>query len=172
MTNRKRGPTLPTRQRKWKPPDQPTSGRPGRCGGPNCRLAAYYFRSHTTEPVARTPAKGRPGSRGNQAARETGRPPTSQEKDPRVTGPERLPAPPRSKLPDRPHTSSRVEDMNETTKQHHTITTTTTTAGMRLPDQTSASSRYKGLNKLTKQHNTTTTAGMQLPDRTPASSRY
>ena len=183
MTNRKRGPTLPTRQRKWKPPDQPTSGRPGRCGGPNCRLAAYYFRSHTTEPVARTPAKGRPGSRGNQAARETGRPPTSQEKEPRettqtharaqtLTGPERLPAPPRSKLPDRPHTSSRVEDMNETTKQHHTITTTTTTAGMRLPDQTSASSRYKGLNKLTKQHNTTTTAGGQPPDRAPASSRY
>lgn len=145
MTNRKRGPTLPTRQRKWKPPDQPTSGRPGRCGGPNCRHAAYYFLSPTTEPVARTPAKGRPGSRGNQAARETGRPPTSQEKDPRVTGPERLPAPPRSKLPDRPHTSSRVEDMNETTKQHHTITTTTT-AGMQLPDQTPASSRYQGLN--------------------------
>ena len=168
MTNRKRGPTLPTRQRKWKPPDQPTSGRPGRCGGPNCRLAAYYFRSHTTEPVARTPAKGRPGSRGNQAARETGRPPTSQEKDPRVTGPERLPAPPRSKLPDRPHTSSRVEDMNEITKQHNT----TTAAGMQLSGQMPASSRYKGLNKLTKQHNTTTTAGGQPPDRAPASSRY
>ena len=152
MTNRKRGPTLPTRQRKWKPPDQPTSGRPGRCGGPNCRLAAYYFRSHTTEPVARTPAKGRPGSRGNQAARETGRPPTSQEKDPRVTGPERLPAPPRSKLPDRPHTSSRVEDMNETTKQHYT----TTTAGTRLSDRRSASSRYEGLNKLTEQRYTDT----------------
>ena len=152
MTNRKRGPTLPTRQRKWKPPDQPTSGRPGRCGGPNCRLAAYYFRSHTTEPVARTPAKGRPGSRGNQAARETGRPPTSQEKDPRVTGPERLPAPPRSKLPDRPHTSSRVEDMNETTKQHYT----TTTAGTRLSNRRSASSRYEGLNKLTEQRYTDT----------------
>ena len=152
MTRRKRGPTLPTRQRKWKPPDQPTSGRPGRCGGPNCRLAAYYFRSHTTEPVARTPAKGRPGSRGNQAARETGRPPTSQEKDPRVTGPERLPAPPRSKLPDRPHTSSRVEDMNETTKQHYT----TTTAGTRLSDRRSASSRYEGLNKLTEQRYTDT----------------